>query len=83
MKNRYILRKYVAILALVVSAIVFLPEALFGKGAVIGYVYGYGNNSSDNVSDDQLNRLTHIMAVDLYPDANGYLHSASLSNSCK
>ena len=36
--NRSILRKYAAILALAVSAIVLLPEDLFAQGAVVGYV---------------------------------------------
>ena len=33
------LKKYCAILAFAVSAIVFLPEAAFAKGAVVGYVW--------------------------------------------
>ena len=36
-KNRCIFRKCAITLALAVSAIVFLPKAAFGKGAVIGY----------------------------------------------
>jgi len=39
MINRCILRKYAAIAAFAVSIIVFLPEALFGKGAVVGYAW--------------------------------------------
>jgi len=35
--NRRIFRKYATVLALAVSAIVFMPEVAFGKGAVIGY----------------------------------------------
>ena len=65
-KNRRILRKYAFVLAFAVSAIVFLPKALFAKGAVIGYVYG-----KTTVSNAQLQKLTHIMVVDLYMDANG------------
>ena len=68
--NRRILRKSAVILAFAVSAVLFLPEALLAKGAVVGYVYGM-----TTVSDAQLDRLTHVMAVDLYPDANGYFHS--------
>ena len=64
--KRSILRKSALILAFAVSAIVFLPEALFAKGAVIGYSWGL-----HSVSDDQLNRLTHVLAVDLYVNANG------------
>ena len=68
MKNRSILKKYAAILAFAVSAIVFLPETLHAQGAVIGYVWG-GNS----VSDAQLDRLTHIMVVDLYVSTTGTL----------
>ena len=39
MIKRCIFRKYVAIATLAVSAIVYLPEALFAQGAVIGYVW--------------------------------------------
>jgi len=67
MKNRN-LRKCAAIFALAVSAVVFLPEALFAKGAVIGYVWG-----SDVVSDDQLDRLTHVMVYNLFTNSNGTL----------
>ena len=71
MKNRSNYRKYAAIAAFAISAILFLPEALFAKGAVVGYVYGSSNNnSSTTVTDAQLDRLTHIMAVDLYMDTN-------------
>ena len=65
-KNIRVFRKYAATLALAVSAIVFLPEALFAKGAVIGYVWG-----QTKVTDVQLDKLTHIMVSDLYMDANG------------
>ena len=37
MRNRCMIRKYVAILALTVSAVWLLPETLFGQGAVVGY----------------------------------------------
>ena len=40
MKNKCMIRKYAVLLALAVSAIVFLPEALLAKGAVIGYAWG-------------------------------------------
>ena len=66
MKNNCIFRKYAVTLALAVSAIVFLPEVLFAKGAVIGYVYG-----DTYVENVQLGKLTHIMVSDLYMDANG------------
>ena len=71
MKSNFI--KRAAILALSVLATISLPEGLFAKGAVIGYVIG---NSS--VTSDQLTKLTHIMAVDLYPTTVGGLHSANL-----
>ena len=38
--NRRILRKSAVILAFAVSAILFLPVALFAKGDVIGYALG-------------------------------------------
>jgi hypothetical protein len=37
MKNRNILKKYATILAL--SAVLFLPETAFAKGAVVGYAW--------------------------------------------
>ena len=40
MKSKCMIRKYAAIWALAVSAIVFMPEALLAKGAVIGYAWG-------------------------------------------
>ncbi len=67
--NKRILRKYAAILALVVSAIVLLPEVLSAKGAVIGYASG----DCDKVTNEQLEKLTHVMAVDLYIKADGSL----------
>ena len=66
MKNKCIFRKYAVTLALAVSAIVLMSEALFAKGAVIAYVYG-----KTEVTDAQLGKLTHIMVSDLYMDANG------------
>jgi len=60
-KNRCFFRKYVAILAFVLLAIVFQPGALFAQGAVVGYV-----SVNDVVTDAQLNRLTHIMAYNLF-----------------
>ena len=47
--NRRFLRKYAAIAAFAVSAIVFLPAALFAKGAVVGYVWGNRNVSELNL----------------------------------
>ena len=71
-KNNQILRKYVAILALV-----FLPNVLFAQGAVVEYLWG-----ENPVLEPQLSRLTHVMAVDLYPDANGFLFSQNLCGGC-
>ena len=79
MKNRFIFRKYAALLMMSVSTVVFLQEALFAQGAVIGYVNGRTDDIL--VSDDQLDRLTHAMAVDLYPDANGNLNTSDLLNA--
>ena len=75
MKNRCILRKYAAIAALAVSAIVFLPEALFAKGAVVGYAW-----VRDNPTDAQLEKLTHLVALELFPypaPVNGSLLNTS------
>ena len=36
MKNRSIFRKYAVILALAVSAALYLPETLLAQGAVVG-----------------------------------------------
>ena len=66
MKNKNFLRKYAVLLAFAVSAIVFLPEALLAKGAVIGYAWG-----NSDVSDEQLDRLTHLMVYDMYVETNG------------
>ena len=77
MKNRNNFRKCAAIVVLTVSAIVYLPEVAFGKGAVIGYASG----DCGPVSDEQLDRLTHVMAVDLYPDADGFLRTCKLPDS--
>ncbi len=66
MKNRSILRKSAIILVL---TMLFLPEALFAKGAVIGYASG----DCDKVTNEQLEKLTHVMAVDLYINTDGSL----------
>ena len=63
---RSFLKKYAAIAAFAISAIVYLPETLFAKGAVVGYVYGLGTNY-----EAQLDHLTHVMVVDLYIDSVG------------
>jgi len=61
--NRSFFKKFAAIAAFAVSAIVCLPEALFAQGAVVGYAYGLATNY-----DAQLDHITHVMAVDLYVD---------------
>ena len=66
MKNKCMIRKYAVLLALAVSAIVFLPEALLAKGAVIGYASG-----KSNVTDEQLNKLTHLIIYDMYVKVDG------------
>jgi len=63
------IRKYAAIWALAVSAIVLLPETLLAKGAVIGYAWGNTNESP--VTDEQLEKLTHLMIYDMYVEPNG------------
>ena len=67
MKNRCICRKYVAVLALAVSAVLFLPEALFAQGAVVGYVWGKRIDETipsalvtSLPTDAQLDKLTHV-----------------------
>jgi hypothetical protein len=79
-KSKSIFRKCVISLTLIVSVIVYLPEVAFGKGAVIGYACGdqiepplTPQKLVSYPSNAQLDRLTHVMTVDLYPDANGYL----------
>jgi hypothetical protein len=64
MINRRNFRQYATILAFAVSAVLFLPEVAFSKGAVIGYVWG-----NDTPTPDQLDRLTHQMVFYLYMDA--------------
>ena len=78
--NKRTLRKYTAILALAISAVMFLPEALFAQGAVIGYAAADGvnvppNNWNPFPPNVQLEKLTHVIAMDVYPDANGNLKS--------
>jgi hypothetical protein len=68
------IKKYAAVLALAVSAALFLPEVMFAQGAVVGYASG----DCGNVTDQQLDRLTHVMAVDVYPNAQGYLYSQTI-----
>ena len=59
-----ITRRYYAILAFAISAIVFLPEAAFTEGAVVGYAHGnFASTLSDSV---QLEYLTHVMAVERF-----------------
>ena len=62
MKSKCNFRKFSAILAVSVSAIIFLPVSAFAKGAVIGYASG----DCGDVTNQQLEKLTHVMAVDLY-----------------
>jgi len=77
MKNRSILRKCAAIAAFAVSAVLFLPEVLFAQGAVIGYAWGWEAEDSGDLSsyptNDQLDKLTHVMACEVYPNWDGSL----------
>jgi len=84
-RNRCNLRKYATVLALTVSAMFFLPEALFGKGAIVGYVYGkrvQELNLANNAlpSNDQLSHMTHVMAVSLKTNTDGTLDKTNLPN---
>ena len=63
MKIIYFKKKYAAILAIAVSAIVFYPEVLLAKGAVIGYATI--SRTVTPVSYVHLNRLTHLMVYNL------------------
>ena len=76
-KNRLI-RKYTVILALAVTAVWIMPEALLAQGAVVAYVNPRGINDPNYPSDDQLFRLTHIMVVDRYVSPDGTLHTDTL-----
>ena len=71
-RNRCI-RNYAVLLALVVSAIAFRTELLSAQGAVVGYVNPNGVNNPNYPSNEQLNRLTHIMVVDIGCNTNGTL----------
>jgi len=62
------IKKYAVILALTVSAILFLPAKLFAQGAVIGYAW-----VRDNPTDEQLENLTHLIALEVYPNWDGSL----------
>ena len=64
-----IIRKYVIILALVVSAALFLPKTLLAQGAVVAYADYHWVDSTQYYptvfpTDEQLNRLTYMMLVD-------------------
>ena len=80
-ENRSFLKKYAATLVLTVSVVLFLPKVLFAQVAVIGYAAADGDappNYNSFPSNDQLDRLTHVIAMDVYPDADGYLKSNQL-----
>jgi len=82
MKSNRRFFKFSAILALSLSAILFLPEAAVGKGDVIGYASGDAFPQPNSYpTNEQLDRLTHVMAVDLYPNAQGYLYSWTIWGS--
>jgi hypothetical protein len=63
---------------------IMLPEALFGEGGVVGYVCGervdYTTPSTITTysSNDQLNNMTHVMAISLKINANGSLVKSNL-----
>jgi len=64
MKNkRILLRKYIYILTMTFCAIVLLPSLTFAKGAVIGYLPSYRGQPYSA----QLDRLTHVIAYNVYP----------------
>jgi len=74
--NRSVLRKSAVILALTVAAVLFLPETLFAKGAVIGYAPGHNNKPAPSAA--QLDRLTHVMAFSLQTNSNGTLDTSTV-----
>ena len=77
-KQRCILKRGTAILVLTVSAIVLLPTVLFAKGDVVGYAPEYKNPPSN----EQLDRLTHVIVFSVYPDASGnLLNKSALENN--
>ena len=64
------IRKYATMLALTVSAMLFLPAMSFAKGAVIGYAMG---GTTPQPTAAQLDRLTHVMVFQMFPNATGGL----------
>ena len=86
-KNIRIFRKYAAIFALAISAIMFLPVVSFAQGAVIGYACGdqilpplTQQKIESYPSNEQLDNLTHVIAMDMFPDANGNLRTKHMFN---
>ena len=77
MKNRYMLRKYAAILIMSLAGII----SIFAQGAVIGYVNPNGVNNPNYPSVEQLRRLTHIIVVDIGVKTNGTLKYGSVLNT--
>ena len=67
MKNRCIFKKYAAELVLTVTAVLFLPEAMFAQGAVVGFApyssYDPQTPLTSFPSDEQLDRLTHVLPM--------------------
>jgi GH18 family chitinase len=74
MMNKSFLRNNAVILALAVSAVLFLPQALIGKGAIVGYAF----DIQGVPSAAQLDKLTHVMAFSLIPNANGTLDTSKV-----
>ena len=74
MINRCMIRKYAAILVITVVVIVFLPEAVLAKGAVIGYA------KDNKPTDAQLLNLTHVMAFSIIPNNDGSLDISKVSS---
>ena len=65
-KNRCTNRKCAAILALTISVVLLLPEALFAQGVVVAYTsYRWTEDTdyaqTDFPTNEQLNRLTHVI----------------------
>ena len=71
-----LIRKCAAMLALAVTAVLFLPKTLLAQGAVVAYANYHWVDSTQYAqtgfpTDEQLDRLTHVMLVDLYTDTDG------------
>ncbi|MDR0303340.1 MAG: hypothetical protein LBH98_01010 [Chitinispirillales bacterium] len=58
----------------VLAAMLALPAFVFSKGAVIPYVAGWVSQPTDA----ELNKMTHLMIFQMFPDAQGNLITAGI-----